>query len=76
MDFYTHNKRSKDKYKKQPHLPSHQKTKQTNKQKKPRNKAFKGMVMKEIKDNINRWKDMFLDWKNKYCQNNYYIRQS
>ena len=31
------------------------------------------MVMKEIEDNINRWKDMFMDWKNQYCQNNYTI---
>ena len=28
--------------------------------------------MKEIKDNINRWRDIpcsFLDWKNQYCEN-------
>ena len=30
------------------------------------------MLMKEIKDDTNRWKDtMFLDWKNQYCQNEY-----
>ena len=27
-------------------------------------------LMKEIKDDTNRWKDiLFLDWKNQYCQN-------
>ena len=28
--------------------------------------------MKEVKDNINRWRDIpcsFLDWKNQYCEN-------
>ena len=30
------------------------------------------MLMKEIKDDTNRWKDtMFLDWKKQYCQNEY-----
>ena len=29
-------------------------------------------LMKEIKDNTNRWRDtMFLDWKNQYCENDY-----
>ena len=34
-------------------------------------------VMKEIKDDINRWRKytMFLDWKNQYCENDY-ITQS
>ena len=28
--------------------------------------------IKEIKDDINRWRDtMFLDWKNQYCENDY-----
>ena len=30
------------------------------------------MLMKEIKDDTNTWKDtMFLDWKNQYCENDY-----
>ena len=31
------------------------------------------MLMKEIKDDRNRWRDntMFLDWKNQYCDNDY-----
>ena len=30
-------------------------------------------LMKEIKDDTERWKDIpcFLDWKNQYCQNDY-----
>ena len=29
-------------------------------------------LIKEIKDDINRWRDtMFLDWKNQYCENDY-----
>ena len=28
-------------------------------------------LMKEIKDSTNRWRDIFLDWKKQYCQNNY-----
>ena len=34
-------------------------------------------VMKEIRDDINRWRKytMFLDWKNQYCENDY-ITQS
>ena len=29
-------------------------------------------LMKEIKDDTNRWRDtMFLDWKNQYCENDY-----
>ena len=30
------------------------------------------ILMNEIKDDINRWRDtMFLDWKNQYCENDY-----
>ena len=30
------------------------------------------MLMKEIKDDTNRWKAIIcLDWKNQYCQNDY-----
>ena len=29
------------------------------------------MLMKEMKGDTNRWKDMFLDWKNQFCQNDY-----
>ena len=29
-------------------------------------------LMKEIKDDINRWRNtMFLDWKNRHCENDY-----
>ena len=31
-------------------------------------------LVKEIKDDTNRWRDrytMFLDWKNQYCENDY-----
>ena len=28
-------------------------------------------LMKEIKEDTNRWRNMFMDWKNQYCQNGY-----
>ena len=28
-------------------------------------------LMREIKDDTNRWRDIFLDWKNQYCENDY-----
>ena len=28
-------------------------------------------LMKEIKEDTNRWRNMFMDWKNQYCQNDY-----
>ena len=28
-------------------------------------------LMKEIKDNINRWRDIPCSWKNQYCENDY-----
>ena len=31
-------------------------------------------LMKEIKDVTNSWKDILLDWKNQYCQNDYTIQ--
>ena len=29
------------------------------------------ILIKEIKAGINRWRSMFWDWKNQYCQNDY-----
>ena len=28
-------------------------------------------LMKEMKEDTNRWRNMFMDWKNQYCQNGY-----